>query len=110
MKIDKFDFETKRKLMISINNSIIDETMDAKNVHKFDIVFSKISYEEFELDAYLYHIWSDIKHFIITYYQKNKELLNRFLVYINNQLDMFDRNNEIDSAAIKVKDGSYGKQ
>ena len=109
MKIDKFDFETKRKLMISINNSIIDESMDAKNVHKFDIIFSKISYEEFELDAYLYHLWSDIKRFIIDYYQKNKDLVNRFLLYINNQLNMFDRDYETDSIAVKKKDGSYGK-
>ena len=109
MKIDKFDFEAKRKLMMSINNSIIDESMDKNNIYKFDVVFSKISYDELELDAYLYHLWNDIKHIIATYYQKNKELLNRLLKYINDQLNMFDRDYEIGSVDVKAKDGSYGK-
>lgn len=95
--------------MININAAIIDGSMDEKCINNFDKVFNRISYEQFEQDAYLYNLWNDIKKFISVYYQKNKELLNKLLEFINIQLDVVVNDNEIHKELTKAKDGKYGK-
>lgn len=101
MKIDTFDFEVKKRMMISINKSLIDGSMDEKNVNYFDKVFYKLSSETIELDIFLSNIWSEIKFQVRRYYNLNKELLNQILDYIN--LQLYSINKEMDINKVKVK-------
>lgn len=110
MKIKDFDFEFKRKLMISINNEIIAEKFDENCINRFDSIFSNTSYEEVEYDAYLYRLWNDIKGLIKKYYKKNKDLLNNFLEFINIQLCSLTIDDRKKIGFIKIKDGNYGKK
>ena len=110
MIIDNFDFEFKRRLMISINNEIITESFDENCIHRFDNIFISISYEEVEYDTYLFRLWNDIKNLIKKYYKKNKDMLNCFLEFVNDQLYALRIDNESKNGIIKVKDGKYGKK
>ncbi len=103
MKIDTFDFEVKKRMMININNSLIDGSMNEKNVNNFDKVFYKISSETMELDIFLSNIWSDIKTQVRRYYNLNKELLNQILDYINLQLYSINREMDVNKVKIKVR-------
>ena len=86
MKIDYIDFETKKKIMISFNKGIISGHMNEKSISNLDKIFNKISYEECDKDVFLCNLWLEIKLKIRMYYEKNKELLNNFLDFVNTQL------------------------
>lgn len=108
MKIDTFDFEVKKRMMININKSLIDGSMDEKNVNCFDKVFYKISSETIELDIFLSNIWSEIKFQVRRYYNLNKELLKRRLSCINNQLDLITCDLVNNEEKVKVR-GDIGE-
>ena len=83
MKIDKYDFERKRKIIISINNDIIDDKMNVQNIHLFDKIFNDISLEESWQNELLFQMWIDVRTSTNMYYKKNKKLLDRKLKSIN---------------------------
>ena len=86
MKIETINFDIKKQIMINVNNCIINETMDTKNICHFDKVFNKISYDELDSDIFLFKLWNKIKSYIKKYYEINKEKLNKILMVINKQL------------------------
>ena len=97
MKIDTFDFEVKKNMMISVNKSIIEGSISEENISNCDKVFNKISVAEQELDIYLYNFRE--------FYNKNKELLNEFLKFINDQLYNITNIKETNKVMVKVKGG-----
>ena len=105
MKIETFDFEVKKSMMISVNKSIIEGSISEENISNCDKVFNKISVAEQELDIYLYNLWIDIKRYFREFYNKNKELLNEFLRFVNDQLYNITNIKEPNKVMVKVKGG-----
>lgn len=103
MKIDKYDFERKRKIIISINNDIIDDKMNVQNIHLFDKIFNDISLEESWQNELLFQMWIDVRTSTNMYYKKNKKLLDRKLKSINDLLNRYVCNNEIEKKIVKVR-------
>lgn len=110
MKFNNIDFDLKRRLIISINNDVITESLDINSIHKFDRIFTNISYEEIEYDTYLYCLWNDIKLYINKYYKKDKKILNSFLEFINIQLSLLSLDSKVDRKKIKVMGGKNEKE
>ena len=99
MKIDKYDFERKRKIIISINNDIIDDKMNVQNIHLFDKIFNDISLEESWQNELLFQMWIDVRTSTNMYYKKNKKLLDRKLKSINDLL----KSEQVSKKETKVK-------
>lgn len=110
MKFNNIDFDLKRRLIISINNDVITESLDINSIHKFDRIFTNISYEEIEYDTYLYCLWNDIKLYINKYYKKDKKILNSFLGFINIQLSLLSLDSKVDRKKIKIMGGKNEKE
>lgn len=105
MKIETFDFEVKTRIMININNCIIGGSIDEEYISNFDKVFTKPSKTAQEWDINLYRLWVDIKTKVKEYYKKNKELLNKILSFVNEQLNNIIDVVELNKVMVKVKDG-----
>lgn len=103
MKIEIFNFDIKKQIMMNVNNCIINEEMDANNICHFDKIFNKISYEELDSDMFLYKLWNKIKAYVKKYYEINKEKLNELLCFINKQLSCITNYNENEKVLIKNK-------
>ena len=103
------DFETKRKIMISFNKGIIKGHMNEKSISNLDKIFNKISYQDCDTDLFLCNLWLDIKLKIKKYYKKNKELLNRFLLYVNMYLCMLTYDIDFRKELLKEK-GDYNEK
>ena len=109
MKIEIFNFDIKKQIMMNVNNCIINEEMDADNICHFDKIFNKISYEELDSDMFLYKLWNKIKAYVKKYYEINKDKLNKILSFINEQLLVIENNKEINKTLLKTKENNNEK-
>lgn len=104
MKIEIFNFDIKKQIMMNVNNCIINEEMDANNICHFDKIFNKVSYDELDSDMFLYKLWNKIKAYVKKYYEINKDRLNKILSFINEQLLIIENNKEINKTLLKSKE------
>ncbi len=100
-----FDFEVKTRIMININNCIIGGSITEEYISNFDKIFTRPSKNSQEWDINLCRLWIDIKMKVKEYYKKNKELLNEFLKFVNDQLYNITNIKETNKVMVKVKGG-----
>ena len=100
-RINNFNFMTKKRMLISINNSLIEGKIDENVLSNFDRVFSKMSKDELDYDIFLYNLWSEVKFLVRN--KKNKETLKDILKLINNNLVSIESDLEINKVLVKVK-------
>lgn len=104
MKIEVFNFDIKKQILMNVNNCIINGEMDANNICHFDRIFNKISYEELDSDMFLYKIWNKVKAYVRKYYEINKKKLNEILSLINEQLIYIENSIGKNKSLIKIKE------
>ena len=100
-RINDFNFMTKKRILININNGLIEDTIDENVLSNFDRIFSKMSNDELDYDIFLYNLWSEVKFLVRN--KKNKETLKDILKFINNNLMSIERDLEINKVLVKVK-------
>ena len=87
-------------LLMCINDYIIKEKTDIRNINNFDIIFNKMNYDSMSIDMILFYIWNREKYIIKNYQKKN---CHKILENINDELSLINNETTIEAKLIKVK-------
>ena len=90
----------KINLLMCINDYIIKEKIDIRNINNFDIIFNKMKYDSMSIDMMLFYIWNREKHIIKNYPKKD---CHKIIENINDELSLINNDTMIEVKLIKVK-------